>query len=152
MRLRVGICVSLALVAAPAAAGTDRLTGTWVGERDGQVVQWNFSDPGRLRANGRPADYTVADDTLVVRFDPPIGILGEGEKAVYGILASLPKQGRARLFVYGFDLGKVGLWLERQDPSNRLPEDAAPPVPNRTKTSPTSGHGATPSTSASENR
>jgi hypothetical protein len=104
--------------------------GVWSGERNGQSVTWKLDDAGRLRLDGRPADYLVAGDTVIVRFDAPAaarpGTLRE--TAVYRFLASTTPP--PRLFVYGFDLGIQGLWLEREaagDPP--LPEDTSPPVP-----------------------
>lgn len=152
MRWLAGICVSL-MALGTAAAETDRLAGTWVGEKDGREVRWSFSDPGRLRANGRPGDYCLSHDTLTVRFDPPLGAttVDMGEKAIYGFVASVPRSGPARLFVYGFDLGKLGLWLEREE-APALPEDAAPPVPAQTKPTPAAARGATAIAGAADNR
>lgn len=117
---------------APAGAVDTRglLPGVWLGERDGQSVTWKLDDAGRLRLDGRPADYRVAGDTLTVHFDAPAaarpGTLRE--TAVYRFLASTTPP--PRLFVYGFDLGTQGLWLEREaaeDPP--LPEDTSPLAP-----------------------
>ena len=106
------------------------LRGVWIGERAGQLVTWKLDDAGRLRLDGRPADYRVAGDTLTVRFDAPAaarpGTLRE--TAVYRFLASTTPP--PRLFVYGFDLGTQGLWLEREaavEPP--LPEATDPVAP-----------------------
>jgi hypothetical protein len=51
------------------------------------------------------------------------------ETAIYRFLASLPENGPSRLFVYGFDLGKHGVYLVRENPAPPPPEDARPPTP-----------------------
>jgi hypothetical protein len=113
------------------------LAGTWVGNHDGQSVVWQVLDAGRLRVDGRPADFEIHSDTLVVRFDPlvrPNPDPGCREVAIYHFLASTPTNGTARLFVSGFDLGKQGALLLRE-PTEQSgsggSEDASPPPPSR---------------------
>jgi hypothetical protein len=122
----------LLAAAAHAEAGADssRLDGTWVGTTDaGQTVVWQVGS-GRLRIDGRPADLEIRSDTLVVRFDPSPGHRGEArETAVYRYLASNGHQVPARLFVFGFDLGKTGIHLVRETPEPTPPEDTSPSSP-----------------------
>jgi hypothetical protein len=108
------------------------IAGEWIGERDGQVISWRLDGVGRLRIDGRPADYTISHDTLRVRFDaaPRLGGAScERETAVYRFMVGSSKGRSTQLFVYGFDLGAQGLWLERPEPEPPLAEDAAPPPP-----------------------
>jgi hypothetical protein len=118
----------LAVVAAASAAGaatpSDGLDGSWTGTRNGAAVTWEMRADGRLRIDGRGADYVVRGDSLLVTFDvldpttPP-------ETALYRFA---PEEGASRLFVYGFDLGRQGPLLYRM----RIPElaeDVAPPLP-----------------------
>jgi hypothetical protein len=131
---RTGLCMLLLVAAAAPAHALDsaKLVGDWVGERDGQVIVWRLLEQGRLRIDGRPADFTISTDTLVVRFDPPCQPSGTrlaGETAVYRFLVGATNGVPTQLFVYGFDLGPQGIWLERETEEPPLPEDAAPPVP-----------------------
>jgi hypothetical protein len=114
------------------------LAGTWVGSHDGQSVVWQVMDAGRLRVDGRPADFEIHADSLVIRFDPPLQANADPgcrEVAVYRFVASTPQNGTARLFVSGFDLGKQGALLLREPAEQSDPggsEDAAPPAPSHT--------------------
>jgi hypothetical protein len=108
------------------------LSGSWIGLLSGVEVEWEIDDSGRLRRDGRAADYAVSGDSLIVRFDPPAQAPAgtPRETAVYRFLASQPDdQGQARLLIYGFDLGRHGVYLIRETPAPPLPEDAAPAVP-----------------------
>ena len=143
---RLSIVCGVLLLAPLAAWGEDSpllsgtevpplLSGTWVGTHDGQATVWQIVDEQRLRVDGRPGDFAVRGDTLIVSFDPPVPAdpdPGVREVAVYHFLASRPTNGQARLFVSGFDLGKQGamLMLEPEAQSEDGPtEDAAPPAP-----------------------
>lgn len=109
------------------------LHGSWVGIVKDVEVVWQLDEGGRLRLDGRPADYQISGDSLIVRFDPPpqADTTAPRETAIYRFLVSLPERGPARLFVYGFDLGKHGVYLVREGaPEPPLPEDAAPPAPD----------------------
>jgi hypothetical protein len=121
-------------IAAPAAhpATAPIQDGTWIGTRpDGSVVVWEFSG-SRLRIEERRADTETRADSLIVRFDRPPGAPpgSAREKAVYRFIASSTGQGPARLFVYGFDLGRRGLHFVRESSAPRLPEDTTPPTPS----------------------
>ncbi|MFQ5601013.1 MAG: hypothetical protein ACE5G2_10735, partial [Candidatus Krumholzibacteriia bacterium] len=108
----------------------EQLSGTWIGEcSTGQEVVWRLDALGGLRVDDRPATYELTGDTLVVHFEPvdDLGPSGSGEIAVYHVLASSPGSGPRRLFIYGFDLGPRGIFLECEEAP--LPEDASPPVP-----------------------
>ena len=113
------------------------LTGTWVGTHDDQSVVWQVMDAERLRVDGRPGDFEIHGDTLLVRFDPPIQAdpdPGVREVAIYHFVASTPVNGQARLFLSGFDLGKQGAILMREpipQSDEGGTEDAAPPAPPR---------------------
>jgi hypothetical protein len=103
------------------------LDGSWVGSRNGVAVSWELSTDGRLRLDGRGADYRVHGDTLTVLFDrvdPDAPV----ETAIYRFT---PEEGTARIFVYGFDLGRQGLVLTRTR-RDEVAEDASPPPPPRT--------------------
>lgn len=106
------------------------LDGSWTGLRNGEPVLWELDSDGRLRIDGRGADYTVRGDSILVIFDsldpnsPP-------ETAVYRFT---PEVGKSRLFVYGFDLGKQGVVLHRA--RDLASEDAAPPIPALTPVPP----------------
>lgn len=134
---RLWIACGVFLLAPLAAWGDEAhlLPGTWVGTHDGQATVWQIVDEERLRVDGRPGDFAVRGDTLIVSFDPPVPAdpdPGVREVAVYHFLASTPTNGQARLFVSGFDLGKQGamLMLEPEAQSEEGPtEDAAPPAP-----------------------
>lgn len=134
--------------AAPLAA---LLHGVWEGQRDGTTVVLELDGEARLRLDGRPADFEIRSDTLLVRFDA-IGLAGSAsdrETAVYRFMASVSPNGPSRLYVYGFDLGRTGVQLTRA-PEPEPSEDAAPPVPEVPKTpivAPLS-HGGTPHTAA----
>jgi len=107
-----------------------RIAGEWVGELDGELVLWRFGNEGEAHLNGRHALFCVAHDTLRVTFEAPLRATEvRPEVAVYRFLASDPSQGPSRLFVYGFDLGKRGVWLEPAPEEPPLPEDTAPPSP-----------------------
>ena len=142
------------LAAASSAVEPGIPAGTWVGERHGRAVTWRLETSGRLRVDGCPADYSIACDTLMVRFDPTGAESGAGETAVYRFWASLPPSGPARLYVYGFDLGSLGQWLEREVPvESPLPEDAAPPAPAVVTPPPrNAAHGSRPATSTESPR
>jgi hypothetical protein len=114
--------MALALVA-PAAADI-ALHGSWTGNRDGVTVSWDLTNDGRLRIDGRGADYSISGDSLFVRFDP----IAPGTPPESAVYLFAPEAGSSRLFVYGFDLGKQGLLLYRT-PSEDVAEDAAPPEP-----------------------
>ena len=109
----VGICV-LALCSSGAVAQPDNLEGTWIGERSGAEVVWTIRADGRLRLDGRRGHWSVSNDTLVVEFEPLDGSDGSGERAVYRFMASDPRIGHRRLFVYGFDLGAEGVLFTRK--------------------------------------
>jgi len=111
---------------------THRIAGEWIGERDGELVSWNFGDEGKAYLNGRNAVFTVAHDTLRVTFEAPLRAAADvlPEMAVYRFLASDPSMGPSRLFVYGFDLGKQGVWLQPAPEEPTLPEDTAPAAPD----------------------
>jgi hypothetical protein len=112
--------------------GIHRVHGDWVGEMDGELVTWSFLDDHRARIGDRSGSYQVSNDTLRIHFAPPLRAADDtpAEVAVYRFLASDPQQGPLRLFVYGFDLGKRGIWLEPAPAEPPLPEDAAPVVPD----------------------
>jgi hypothetical protein len=111
--------------------GIHRVHGDWVGEMDGELVTWSFLDGQKARVGDRSGSYQVSNDTLRIHFAPPLRAADDtpAEVAVYRFLASDPQQGPLRLFVYGFDLGKRGIWLEPATPEPPLPEDAVPVVP-----------------------
>ncbi len=111
---------------------TPRITGEWIGEQDGEWVTWNFGEDGKAHLNGRYALFTVSHDTLRVTFEAPLRATSDAspEVAVYRFLASDPSLGPLRLFVYGFDLGKQGVWLQPAPEEPPLPEDTAPPAPD----------------------
>lgn len=136
MRRLFIVCGSLLLAASTAlAAEPVLLEGIWVGTHDGQEIIWHVAGENRLRVDGRPGDFEIRGDTLVVQFDAPVQEdpdPGVREVAVYHFVASTPSNGQARLFVSGFDLGKQGAMLVLEtDPASDLPdtEDAAPPAP-----------------------
>jgi len=114
-----------------AAVAAPDLSGSWIGLLNGVEVVWELDDVGRLRRDGRAADYEVSGDSLIVRFDPPSQAPPgtPRETAIYRFLASQPDQGQARLLIYGFDLGRHGVYLIRNVPAPPLPEDAAPELP-----------------------
>jgi hypothetical protein len=151
MRGLLFFCAILIAASAPAGAVEPAvLAGTWVGTHDGQPVVWQVVDADRIRVDGRPADYEIHGDTLVVRFDPPTGTTepGEREVAVYHFLASTPSTGQARLFLSGFDLGKQGALLLREpeeESGSGNTEDAAPQLPSRTSRSSMTRTAAIPS-------
>lgn len=107
------------------------IAGEWIGELDGEWVSWNFGDEGKAHVNGRNAQFTVAHDTLRVTFEAPMRATADAlpEVAIYRFLASDPSMGPPRLFVYGFDLGRQGVWLRLAPEEPPLPEDTAPPAP-----------------------
>jgi hypothetical protein len=148
---KMGFCQALLLGVAVAAAGVaraiepSRLAGEWVGERSGREVVWRL-DGSRMRVDGRPADFVIAGDSLRVRFDRPCRaeVSDPPETAIYRFVVNLPASGTARLFVYGFDLGNQGMWLERAAADPPLPEGAAPTGP-----APPTGRSAAPDTGSS---
>jgi len=109
----VGICV-FALGTAAAAFEPETLTGTWIGERSGNEVVWTIEADGRLRMEGRRGRWITSSDTLVVEFESLDGNEASAERAVYRFMASDPRVGHRRLFVYGFDLGAEGVLFTRQ--------------------------------------
>jgi hypothetical protein len=120
----------LAVAGGPAIAADSGpiLEGRWTATtHDGGTVEWEFRE-GRIRIDGRPADLDQRADSLIVSFDPPAASGPEvlRERAVYRFVASTPSHGPSRLFVFGFDLGRGGLSLVREEPRT---EDAAPAVP-----------------------
>ena len=100
------------------------LDGIWTGSRNGEAVRWDVGEDGRLRIDGRGADYAVRNDSLFVTFDR-IDPTAAEESVIYRFK---PEAGFSRLFVYGFDLGKHGMVLHRARAAAPA-EDAAPPVP-----------------------
>ena len=139
---------SVAAAVAPSPAPCHRIVGEWVGEMDGEFVVWNFDAEGRARLNERCAVFAVSHDTLRVTYDAPLRAAADtpAEVAIYRFLASDPQQGPSRLFVYGFDLGKSGVWLQPAPVEPALNEDAAPPVPpgpSGTPSQPTESPGQT---------
>ena len=121
----LAIC-TLATLGSRAAAGSSvALDGSWVGSRNGVDVTWNLTEDGRLRIDGRGADYVIHGDTLAVQFDPVDGATTPGETAVYRFAA---EDGATRLFVYGFDLGMQGILLTRTR-RPEVAEETTPPVP-----------------------
>jgi hypothetical protein len=99
------------------------LDGIWTGSRNGEAVRWDLGDDGRLRIDGRGADYLVRGDSLLVTFDPTDPTAG-AETVIYRFK---PEAGFSRLFVFGFDLGKRGLVLHRMHTA--APSEDASPVP-----------------------
>jgi hypothetical protein len=137
MRRLLILCVILLSVRPALGWESALLAGTWVGSHDGQSMVWQVMDDNRLRLDGRPADFEIRSDSLIIRFDPPLQSNpdpGCREVAIYRFVASTPANGASRLFVSGFDLGKQGALLlrepcEQSDPGGS--EDAAPPAPSR---------------------
>jgi hypothetical protein len=131
-RLEILVFCLAAAVAPLAVAGGAELDGVWVASlHDGSPMVWQVNG-ARLRINGRPADLEIRSDSLIVSFDaaPKSDPEAEREMAVYRFLASSSLNGFQRLFVYGFDLGSRGLYLEREAAEEQpLPEDTVPPVP-----------------------
>jgi hypothetical protein len=127
---RVALVLAAAFLTLPAGASQAvSLDGTWIGNlRDGTPTVWQM-DTGRLRRDGRPADYETHGDSLVVRFDAP-GENDARETAVYRFYASDVSVGQPRLFLYGFDLGKQGVHLVRErEEKPPLAEDTSPEPP-----------------------
>ena len=87
--------------------------GTWLGERNGIEVVWQFDAEGHLRSDGRRASWVAHSDSLLVEFEPPSPD-ASSEKAVYRFVGSDPSLGHRRLFIYGFDLGQSGILLTRK--------------------------------------
>jgi hypothetical protein len=88
------------------------LCGEWVGTRNEITVTWQLDLDGRLRMDGRGADYEMRGDLLTVHFDPPAGgnARANRETAIYHFV---PDGEATRMLVYGFDLGRQGLLLYR---------------------------------------
>ena len=123
MRARVFVfCLVLATVS-PLAAADVALDGSWTGWRNGTTVSWQLSDDGRLRMDGRGADYVVSGDSLLVTFDS----VDPGAKPETAIYRFTPEDGVTRLFVYGFDLGRQGVVLSRVRPAEPEEDTSAPP-------------------------
>jgi hypothetical protein len=127
--LRAWLLVVCLLAAGTAVAAKDApeklaLDGSWVGSRNGVAVTWELSTDGRLRLDGRGADYRVHGDTLTVLFDR-VDPNAPTETAIYRFT---PEEGTARIFVYGFDLGRQGMVLTRTR-RDEVAEDASPPPP-----------------------
>ncbi len=120
------LCSALTATAAWGTGTRAKLDGEWVGTRNGLAVTWSMGEDGRVRIDGRGADYEIHGDTLAVRFDPPArSDSAWRETAVYRFT---PDADATRLFVYGFDLGRQGVLLYRLAVPTP-PEDAAPPLP-----------------------
>ena len=145
----VRACLLAASLATPASAvDMESLGGTWRGERNGVECLWQIDSTGRLRIDGRGANWTLHGDTLVVQFDPledsrSVGeCLPTGERAVYQIQASQPGRGRRSLFASGFDLGTQGLFLVREEPApepvpmSEMAQAPVPPLPSRADVGP----------------
>lgn len=109
----MGFCV-LATLSVASAEEPENLLGTWIGERSGNEVEWTLESGGRLRLEGRLGHWSTSHDTLVVEFESLDGQPGTAERAVYRYMASDPRVGHRRLFVYGFDLGAEGLFFTRK--------------------------------------
>jgi hypothetical protein len=134
----------------------ESLTGTWIGERSGMEIVWTIEADGRVRLEGRRGHWIVSSDTLVVEFDALDGSATSGERAVYRFMASDPRVGHRRLFVYGFDLGPDGVLFTRQVSEEELARLQAavkvgtpPPAPIVGEPSP-AAPGAAPTSPASQ--
>lgn len=101
---------------------SQRMVGTWHGERYGMDVTWRFEANGRMRLEERAATWQLTGDSLVVDFEP----LGESgrERAVYLYLLSDLEYGPRRMFIRGFDLGSGGVLLTRE--RDEIPTSGSP--------------------------
>lgn len=118
MRLlaRTVAVICILAVGTTAAFGLEarQFEGTWIGDRNGTEMVWRFDADGLLRLDGRRAHFSVRADSILVEFEPAGGPGSSSERAVYRFVASDPTVGYRRLFVYGFDLGQMGVLLTRR--------------------------------------
>jgi hypothetical protein len=133
----VGICILVAAATAVSALELRHFEGTWVGDRNGSEMVWRFDTDGLMRLDGRRAHWSTRADSILVEFDPPDGDGSSSEKAVYRFIASDPTVGYRRLFVYGFDLGQVGVLLTR-----RVSDEDMARLQSTMKAGPTAGNAA----------